>query len=322
MKLEQQRLYDASCKKLLSQKPILAFILKHCVDAFREASIEEIIATCIEQVEVSAVGVNPDESNPTEESSYVSSRIAGLNVEDSTVTEGTIYYDIRFFATTPQKDRVRMIINIEAQTSEQLHYPLLMRGIYYGCRLISSQKEVEFTGSHYENIKKAYSIWICTNPKKTKENSINRYFITEQQVYGNVKEEKETYDLMEVIFVRLNNDYNLSENELIEFLSTLFSPYLSSTEKLKDMAKELGVSMNHTIESEVEHMCNLSQGVYNNGLEKGLAQGLAQGSNKKMRTMVFNMLSKHLEDSLIMDIASITVDQLESLKQEWSKQQQ
>ena len=41
-----------------------------------------------------------------------------------------------------------------------------------------------------------------------------------------------------------------------------------------------------------------------------------------MRTMVFNMLSKHLEDSLIMDIASITVDQLESLKQEWSKQQQ
>ena len=72
--------------------------------------------------------------------------------------------------------------------------------------------------------------------------------------------------------------------------------------------------MNHTIESEVEHMCNLSQGVYNSGLE--------QGSNKKMRTMVFNMLSKHLEDSLIMDIARITVDQLESLKQEWSKQQQ
>ena len=123
---------------------------------------------------------------------------------------------------------------------------------------------------------------------------------------------------MEVIFVRLNNDNNLSENELIEFLSTLFSPYLSSTEKLKDMAKELGVSMNHTIESEVEHMCNLSQGVYNNGLEKGLEQG----KKEKIKDVVFNMLSKHLEDSLIMDIARITVDQLESLKQEWSKQQQ
>ena len=65
-------------------------------------------------------------------------------------------------------------------------------------------------------------------------------------------------------------------------------------------------------------MCNLSQGVYNNGLEKGLEQG----KKEKIKDVVFNMLSKHLEDSLIMDIASITVDQLESLKQEWSKQQQ
>ena len=127
---------------------------------------------------------------------------------------------------------------------------------------------------------------------------------------------------MEVIFVRLNNDNNLSENELIEFLSTLFSPYLSSTEKLKDMAREWGVSMNHTIESEVEHMCNLSQGVYNNGLEKGLAQGLEQGINKKTRDVVFNMLSKHLEDSLIVDVVKITMEQLENLKKEWKNLQQ
>ena len=69
-------------------------------------------------------------------------------------------------------------------------------------------------------------------------------------------------------------------------------------------------------------MCNLSQGVYNNGLEKGLAQGLEQGINKKTRDVVFNMLSKHLEDSLIVDVVKITMEQLENLKKEWKNLQQ
>lgn len=50
--------------------------------------------------------------------------ITGSNNEDSTLTEGTINYDVRFDAIAPtsegstaQKDVIRLIINVEAQTA-------------------------------------------------------------------------------------------------------------------------------------------------------------------------------------------------------------
>ena len=56
---------------------------------------------------------------------------------------------------------IALIINVEAQNDFYPGYPLIKRGIYYCCRMISSQYGREFTGPHYEKIKKVYSIWIC-----------------------------------------------------------------------------------------------------------------------------------------------------------------
>ena len=53
---------------------------------------------------------------------------------------------------------------MEAQNQFYPGYPLIKRGIYYCCRMVSSQYGTVFTSSHYEKIKKVYSIWICTNP--------------------------------------------------------------------------------------------------------------------------------------------------------------
>lgn len=318
--LEEQKLYDASCKKILSYKPILAFILKHCISDFSTCSVEEITNNYIEQVEVSKVSIDPDRTNANNEATFVAQKIAGLNIEDSSITEGKIFYDIRFFAITPKKEPVKLIINIEAQTTERLSYSILTRGVYYACRLISSQKGVEFSGSHYEDMKKVYSIWICTNPHKEKGNSINRYYTIEEQVYGNVKEKRETYDLMEVIMIRLNYDV-VPDNKLLEFLSTLFSPKLSSISKLKNMREELGTSGNHDLEIEraVTHMCNLSNDIRTMGREEGLLLGLEQGKLESIRQIVFNMLSKHVDDNFIIDIANISTEQLQQLKEEWLK---
>lgn len=303
---KEQLLYDAACKKLLSYKPILAYIMKYCIPNFQNCTIQDIANKYIEQVEISSTGVHPDDSNPNVESKFVTSKLMGLNIEYNTITEGKIFYDIRFFTITPEKEPVRLIINLEAQTTESLSYPLIMRAMYYACRLISSQKEVEFSGSHYEDIKKVYSIWICTSPYKAKENSINRYFVTEKQDYGIISEKKEFYDLLEVIIIRLHYGHN-SDNELLHFLSTLFSPDISSTVKLQELSQELGFTMNHNIERTVEDMCNLSNGVLHLGFERGIKE------------MIFSMLSKHIEDSLIMEIAQISAEQLQSLKEEWKK---
>ncbi len=84
-----------------------------------------------------------------------------MDTEDKSVREGTVTYDIRFRAIVPGSGEIiGLIVNVEAQNDFYPGYPLIKRGIYYCCRMISSQYGREFTDSHYERIKKVYSIFI------------------------------------------------------------------------------------------------------------------------------------------------------------------
>ena len=134
--------YDAACKRLLSEKIILAWIMKSCLEEYKDCDVHEIAEKYIEgQPQVSTVPVMPDESGTV---------ISGMDTEDKSVHEGTITYDIRFRAIVPRsKARITLIINMEAQNDFYPGYPLIMRGIYYCCRMISSQYGREFTDSHY-----------------------------------------------------------------------------------------------------------------------------------------------------------------------------
>lgn len=160
--------YDKAAKKLLANKQILAQIMKNCVNEYSACSVDEIAEKYIEGTpEVGTVGVHVDDTNRPKKTSDV---IAGSNNEDSTLTEGTINYDVRFDAIAPasegsaeQKDVIRLIINVEAQTAFNPGYPLTKRAIYYCSRMISAQHGPIFTNSEYGKIRKVYSIWVCTH---------------------------------------------------------------------------------------------------------------------------------------------------------------
>ena len=66
-------------------------------------------------------------------------------------------------------------------------------------------------------------------------------------------------------------------NELIKMLTTLFSHTLNAEEKKKKLNKEFGMRMTQDLKGEINHMCNLSQGVKEYGIQQGLQQGLQQG---------------------------------------------
>lgn len=149
---------DALCKQLHSEKSILAWIMKYCVSECQKMAVEGIIR-CIEaSPSVSAAPVFPDEKNTT--------LINGMNTINTSHDEGTVVFDILFAAMIPSSKPMCLIINVEAQADFNSHYPLTSRAEYYSARLISSQKGREFTDSHYGDIKKVYSIWVCTNPPK------------------------------------------------------------------------------------------------------------------------------------------------------------
>ena len=212
-----------------------------------------------------------DDTNRPKKTSDV---IAGSNNEDSTLTEGTINYDVRFDAIAPasegsatQKDVIRLIINVEAQTAFNPGYPLTKRAIYYCSRMISAQHGPIFTNSEYGKIRKVYSIWVCTHPTKEFQNTLIRYSIRPEQLIGNAVEKSENYDLMSVVTICLGEPGTENYTGIVKFMDVLLSSSRAATEKI--LEEEFGVAMNEELEREVLVMCNLSQGVKAEGISIG-----------------------------------------------------
>lgn len=284
---DEKASYDAVCKRLLSEKIILAWIMKNCLEEYRDCDVEEIAEKYIEGTpQVGEVAVAADETNRV-------SMIQGAGNEDTSLTEGTVTYDIRFFAIAPVSgELIRLIINIEAQNDFYPGYPLIKRGIYYCSRMISTQYGTEFTNSHYENIKKVYSIWICMNPPKSRENSITRYYIAEENLVGSVKERKADYDLMAAVMICLGKEGD-SGTDLLKLLNVLLSTETGSQDKCQILEEDFHIRMTLALESEVSLMCNLSKGVEEKGIEKGRQEGII--------AMVSALKDLQIADSIILN---------------------
>ena len=261
--------YDAVCKQLLSEKSILAWIMKYCVSECREMAIEDIVR-CIEASPgVSVIPVFPDEKNTT--------LINGMNTVNTSRDEGTVVFDILFAAMIPLPKPMRLIINVEAQADFSPHYPLSSRAEYYSARLISSQKGREFTDSHYEDIKKVYTIWVCTDPPKYRENTIYTTSVRMKERSGRMDSLIKGYGLQRTAFIMLGNEEEKEAEGVLRLLDVLFRSEKSLEERKHILEEEFDIAMNEDMEMEVRHMCNLSKGVEDRGFRKGIVVGTENG---------------------------------------------
>lgn len=280
--------YDEGVKRLLANKSILAVIMKECVPEYRGCTVREIAEKYIEgEPQIGAVGVDADETNRN-----ISATIHGANTEDVTLTEGTIRYDVRFYATAPSEDGlIGLILNVEAQNRYNAGYPLLKRAIYYCSRMISAQYGTEFTKGEYGKIKKVYSIWVCMNPPKNRRNTITQYSIQEKHIIGEAVEQVRNYDLMSAVMICLGDEDDKNYGGLLKFLEVLLSEEKSPETKKEILETEFDVPMTQTLESEVRRMCNLSQGVMEKGVAKGIGIGEERGENKATLNAIRNVMN-------------------------------
>ena len=271
--------YDEACKKLLSQKIILAWIMKTCLEEYRDLDVKEIAEKYIEgKPSVGKEPVFPDEEAPL---------IQGIDTTDKSLREGTITYDILFHATAPTSgEQISLIVNIEAQNDFNPGYPLLKRAIYYCSRMISSQYGSEFTETHYEKIKKVYSIWICSNPPKKRENTITKYCVQEENLVGQVSERKDNYDLLTVVMICLGHTRDENYTGILKLLDVLLSSEREAGEKKKILQDDFGIAMTKILESEVSAMCNLSKGVEERGIAIGLERGIETTTLNAIRNLM------------------------------------
>lgn len=278
--------YDAACKKLLANKSILAWIMRSCLEEYKDCSIEDIAEKYIEgDPQIAGAVVNPDEMVPGG-----SEQIRGEGTEDSTISEGTVTFDIRFRAVTPQaRGRVQLFVNVEAQNDFYPGYPIIKRGIYYCSRMISSQYGAEFSDSHYERIKKVYSIWICVNPPKGRENTMTRYAMREENLIGSVHEKKENYDLLTAVMICLGREEDENYGGVLKLLDVLLGSGKDPERKKRVLQDDFQIEMTKKLESEVRSMCNLSEGVEKRGIEIGEERGIEKGTLQSLRNLMANM---------------------------------
>ena len=294
--------YDAAAKKLLSSKKILAWILKYCVEEFKDCSIADIRDRYIIGIpETASAPVLPDETNAA--AKVNADRISGERTEDTSVTGGKVTFDIRFRAITPHNDLVQLIINIEAQRSRHTSYPLLKRAMYYVSRLISSQYGVDFDKAQYGKIKKVYSIWLCMDAPDDR-GGITRYRMQEEPEYGNILDEKENYDLQQVVMVYVAHARADMENRLLNLLGELFVSEDDARRKKEELIKYYDIDLNDNEERLVSTMCNLSVGVYERGRENAL------------RKTAVRLLDMGLSVEVVAKGTDLPVEKVEEIKKE------
>ena len=88
-----------------------------------------------------------------------------------------------------------------------------------------------------------YSVWVCTDVPKYYQNTITAYQMSESNVVGDVRADKEHYDLLSVVMIGLGDPYGERSEGLLRFLSTLLSAEMSVDEKKRILQDEFNCSM-------------------------------------------------------------------------------
>ena len=300
--------YDEQAKLLLSKKIVLAHILKYTIDEFRSMEPEEITYLIEGEPFISKIPVDPGYTNT--KTTKQGGKIIGFNTENQELNEGLVRFDIIFYVRM-RKGLSRIIVNVEAQKDEPSEYFILNRSIFYGCRMISSQKEREFIKKDYNDIRQVYSIWVCMNMD---ENSLNHIHLTDDSIIGHQKW-KGNLNLLNIVMIGLTKELPPKEvkYKLHRFLGSLLSSKLSVVDKLQILGGEFGIPTKGDIGKEVESMCNLSMAVKEEGWREGLAEGHAKGLAEGLAIIILNMFRKGFTVEQIADIADKTEAEIESI---------
>ncbi|RJV85939.1 hypothetical protein DWW36_14135 [Erysipelotrichaceae bacterium AF15-26LB] len=299
-----KKAYDMYCKRLLSNKQILAYVMKACIPEFADIPLKDIPF----YIEMSSI-------KNTAECEHIHDQ--QIEVTDESIPGSQIKYDIQFEAMLPFKQkkagkgtstekRLRMIINLESQARDDSGYPLIKRALYYCGRLMAKQKHPKdgFQHSDYGSIMKVCSIWICIGHNNQKNDVINTYQIQETCETNIWHAAKEDYDLITAVMVYPKKETvrngkaipyaleHMDENKqrLLELLKILFIKNLAVEDKKEQLQNGYGILMERELDKEVMNMCNFSDFIEQRGIEQGLLKGKAEGKTEgKVETTLLHV---------------------------------
>lgn len=303
-KTEYEAQYDENIKVLLSDKQVLARIVKHRTEEFKDYDIPTIME-CIEgEPEISSVSVYPGKTRKE--------AITGMNVESKESKEGEVTFDVRFYMVTKDQEHIKIILNVEAQRKYYPGYHFEPRAIFYCARMLSEQLDREFTTDNYDELKKVYSIWIFFKAPERDSDTITEYQLTKKDIYGEPVEGGK-YDYLSISFIRLSTGKKWnSKDKLINMLDTLFSNRMDAADKKTILENEHQMKMTRELEGGLDVMCNVSLGIR----EEALEQGIEQGERRKLYQLIEKKLAKGQSLETIAEALEEDIETIEKLVKE------
>ena len=317
MATDRDAQYDNSAKRLIAHKIILARILVKTVEEFKGMDPLEVAALIEGLPYISAVPVEPGLTNAVHFQN--GQRLVGFNTENQELNEGLVRFDIVFYVR--MKDGLsQIIINVEAQKDEPGEYEILNRAVFYVSRLISSQKERDFENSSYDDIKCVYSIWICMNME---ENTMSHIHLTKEDLIGSY-EWKGNLDLLNIIMIGLAKELPEHDEtyELHRLLGALLSRELTIDEKLDIIGNEYDIPLEENFRKDMSTMCNLSQGVKEEGIAIGRREGLEEGRREGHAELITKMYKNGLSIELIASATDKTIEEVKTIIEGKEKSQE
>ena len=280
---------DAQSKILLHSREVLAVILREVVEEYRGYSRREVMDFIEMDSLQEGQEVSPDRTR---------SRIQGGDAEFVQLNERSARFDVVFRAYNPklsgkQKKRKRkkavpgadiqvsLHVDVEPQKTYRPGYPIEKRGIYYLARSISAQLPLASRMTDYRKLEKCYSIWICRDDIPAEaQYGASFYEIVNTRNIGENPAEKETYDLMTLVVIRLGNpEYSGSRgdegDELFRFLNLVMYPHREDF--MENLSEYIDFSENEELWKEVPQVEGLGMAVYEDGVEVGRKGGRAEG---------------------------------------------
>ena len=161
-------------------------------------------------------------------------------------------------------------------------------------------------------LQKVYTIWICLEPPKKKQDTITVFSMEPEHLVGNAEYGKMNYDMATVIMVCLG-ETERGEKDILRLLGVLLSPEIRPGTKKKILEQEYGIPMTVEMEKEAKNMCDYGRGLARKYAEKGRAEGLEKGIKQERNSNILGMLREKIPMETIARITKVSVEQIREL---------
>ena len=292
---------DENFKFYIHKSYVLSRLLKGSLDEFKEKSLDEI-ERCLK--------LGKDGKT-----------VIGRETEYITPDGEKIELDTIFDVRIPDTDKeMSVIVGVEGQNDPNPGYPLVKRAAYYLATMVTAQKGREFN-KNYGEMKKTYSIWCVLDPRVADRNTIVRYRMKGERVYGGKENNPQELDAFNIIMINMGK-YSDELPDALAIGTAMFS-LMEKDARRELVDKKFNIKLSDEDLEKLNDMTHLAQDKYNHGFREGKAEGIAEGkaeekvaSTEIIVSGIVSMVDKGMTVDEALSMFTIPEDRMPEIKAE------